>query len=79
MENGLEGKPIMWRMKLKEGKDRPKKPDGSWAFPSEFPGYSKTATLMLEMTKPVHHTCKVVSMDSAYHVEGETARGERLL
>ena len=40
-EKGLEGKPIMWRVKIKEGKDRPKKPDGSWAFPSEFPGDSK--------------------------------------
>ena len=37
-EKGFEGKPIMWRVKLKEGKDRPKKPDGSWSFPSEFPG-----------------------------------------
>ena len=64
MEKVLEGKPIMWRVKLQEGKDRPKKPDGSWALPSKFPGYSKTATLMLDMTKPIHHTGKVVSMDS---------------
>ena len=64
----LEGKPIMWRVKIQEGKDRPKKPDGSWAFPSEFPGYSKTATLMLEMTKPVNHRGKVVSMDSGFCV-----------
>ena len=28
-EKWLEGKPIMWRIKLQEGKDRPKKPDGS--------------------------------------------------
>ena len=67
-EKGLEGKPIIWRLKLQEGKDRPKKPDGSWAFPSEFPGYSKTATLMLEMTKPMHHTGKVVSLDSGFYV-----------
>ena len=67
-EKGLEGKPIMWRVKLREGKDRPKKSDGSWAFPSEFPGYSKTSTLMLEMTKPVYHTGKVVSMDSGFCV-----------
>ena len=58
----------MWRVKLQEGKDRPKNPDGSWAFPSEFPGYLKTATLMLEMIKPVHHTGKVVSMDSGFCV-----------
>ena len=31
---------------------------------SKFPGYPKTATLMLEMKKPVQHTGKVVSMDS---------------
>ena len=35
-------------------------------YPSDFPGYSKTATLMHEMTKPVHHTGKVVSMDSGF-------------
>ena len=58
----------MWRVKLKEGKDRPKKPDGSWAFPSKFPGYSKTAMLVLEITKPVNHTGKVVSMDSGFWV-----------
>ena len=34
-EKGLEGNPIMWRVKIQEGKDRPKKPYGSWAFPSE--------------------------------------------
>ena len=58
----------MCRVKLQEGKDRPKKPDGSWAFPSKFPSYSKTATLMLEMTNHVHHTGKVVSMDSGFFV-----------
>ena len=67
-EKGLEGKPIMWRVKLKEGKDRPKKLDGSWAFPSEFPGYSKTATLMLETTNPIHHIGDFVSMDSGFCV-----------
>ena len=59
-EKGLEGKPIMWRVKLQEGKNHPKNPDESWAFPSEFPGYSKTAMLVLEIMKPVHHTGKIV-------------------
>ena len=58
----------MWRVKLQEEKYRPKNPDGSWSFPSEFPGYSKTATVMLEMTKTIHHTYKVVSMDSGFCV-----------
>ncbi len=58
----------MWRLKLQEGKDRPKKSDGSWAFPSPFEGHTKTAKLMLEMTKPIHGTGKVVSMDSGFCV-----------
>ena len=58
----------MWRVKIQEGEDRPKKLDGSWAFPSEFTSYPKTATLMLEMTKPVHHIGKVVSMDIGFCV-----------
>ena len=56
----------MWRLKLQEGKDRPKNPDGSWEFPYEFPGYSKTATLMLEMKKPIQHTGKVVSINIGF-------------
>ena len=35
---------------------------------SKFPGYSKTATFMLEITKPMHHTGKVISMDSGFCV-----------
>ena len=62
-EKGLKGNPIMWRVKLQEGKDLPKKPDGSWVFSSKFPGYLKTSTPMLEMTKPVHLTGKIFSMD----------------
>jgi hypothetical protein len=34
--DGDDGRPIMFRIKLVEGKDRPKKADGSWAFPSEY-------------------------------------------
>ena len=57
-------------MKIQEGKDRPKKADKSWAFPSnlEGRGYPKTAVLMLEMTKPIHNTGKVVLMDSGFCV-----------
>ncbi|KAL7462616.1 hypothetical protein ACHAXS_004556 [Conticribra weissflogii] len=66
--DGDKGSPIMWRMKLQEGKDRPKKSDGSWAFPSPFEGHTKTAKLMLEMTEPIHGTGKVVSMDSGFCV-----------
>eukprot|EP00956_Cyclotella_meneghiniana_P024387 scaffold48896_cov69-Cyclotella_meneghiniana.AAC.2 len=66
--DGDKGYPIMWRVKIQEGKDRPKKADGSWAFPSEFESYSKTAKLMLEMTKPIHGSGKSVSMDSGFCV-----------
>ena len=41
---------------------------GGWAPPSEFTGYLKTATLMIETKKPVHNTDKVVSMDSRFCV-----------
>jgi len=73
--DGDEGKPIMWRIKLQEGKDRPK--DGAaFAYPSKFEGtnqntgrkYTKTSTLMCEMTEPIHGTGKVVSMDSGFCV-----------
>ncbi|KAL7524687.1 hypothetical protein ACHAXR_004709, partial [Thalassiosira sp. AJA248-18] len=67
--DGDQGRPIMWRIKLQEGKDRPKKADGTWAFPSEFEQqHSKTAVLMLEMTKPIHNSGRVVTMDSGFCV-----------
>jgi len=74
--DGDDGRPIMWRIKLQEGKDRPKDEAGKWAFPSKFEGtnpnskrkYTKTSTLMCEMTKPIHNTGKIVSMDSGFCV-----------
>ena len=67
--DGDGGKPIMWRVKLQEGKDRPKDTQRNWAFPSEFESrYFKTASLMLEMTVPIHNTGKVVTMDSGFCV-----------
>ncbi|KAL3773990.1 hypothetical protein ACHAWO_004625 [Cyclotella atomus] len=66
--DGDKNAPIMWRVKLQEGKDRPKLLNGKPAFPSQFEIYSKTAKLMLEMTKPIHGTGKVISMDSGFCV-----------
>ena len=68
--DGDDGKAIMWRVKLVEGKDRPKRPDGNWAFPSKWEqrGYTKTVTLLLEMTEPLHGSGKVVSGDSGFCV-----------
>jgi hypothetical protein len=66
--DGDDGKPIMWRIKLVEGKDRPKKANGSWAFPSDYDRLSKTAKTMVEMTKPLHGTGKVVMGDSGFAV-----------
>ena len=66
--DGDDGKSIMWRVKLVEGKDRPKKAGGQWVFPTEFPGYGKTTTTMLEMTKPIHGKGKVVVGDSGFCV-----------
>ncbi len=66
--DGDQGKPIMWRVKLQEGKDRPKDANGHPRFPSQYENHSKTAALMLEMTKPIHNTGKVVTMDSGFCV-----------
>ena len=36
--DGDEGYPVMYRIKIQEGKDRPKNANGKWAFPSNFDG-----------------------------------------
>jgi len=61
---------IMWRIRLVEGKDRPKLENGRWAFPTtwENEGYSKTVELLLDMTAPIHRTGKVVTGDSGFCV-----------
>ncbi|KAL3788114.1 hypothetical protein ACHAWO_011440 [Cyclotella atomus] len=73
--DGDDGHPVMWRIKLQEGKDCPKDLSGKWAFPSKFEGtsstgckFTKTSTLMCEMKEPIHGTCKIVSMDSGFCV-----------
>jgi hypothetical protein len=59
--DGDEGKPIMWRVKVMEGKDCPMKADGHWAFLAEFPvRLGKTTTTMLELMQPIHGKGKVV-------------------
>ncbi len=68
--DGDDGKPIMWRLKIVEGKDRPKKANGQWAFPSEFPvGFRKTTTTMLKLMKPIHGKGKVVVGYSGFCVQ----------
>ena len=74
--DGDGGKPIMWWVKLVEGKDQPKLPNGQWAFPLKWEreGYSKTVNLLLEMTEPLHGSGKVVTGDSGFCVtKGVTA------
>ena len=68
--DGDGGRPIMWRVQIVEGKDQPKKPDGTWAFPTkcEAKGYSNTVELLMDMTEPLHHTGKVVTGDSGFCV-----------
>ena len=36
--DGYEGYLVMYRIKIQEGKDRPKYANGKWAFPSKFEG-----------------------------------------
>ncbi len=68
--DGDDGKPIMWQIRLVEGKDWPRKPDGTVAFPSTWDkkGFSNTVALLLDMTEPIHHTGKVVTGDSGFCV-----------
>ena len=61
-------KPILWRMKIVEGKDWLKKVNGNWAFQSKWDqmGYTKTINLQLKMMEPIHCTGKVVMGDSGF-------------
>ena len=55
---------IMWHAEIVEGKDRP-----SQLGPKEFNNLGgPTVGLMVRMTKPIHHTGKVVVMDSGFCV-----------
>ena len=65
--DGDQGKAIMWRVKIQEGKDRPMN-GNTPCYPTPFEMYSTTAKLMLEMTKPLHTTGKIVIMDSGFCV-----------
>ena len=74
--DGDEGYPMLHRIKIQEGKDRPKDANRKWAFPSKFEGenpntgrkYTKTSSLMCDMTVPLHGTGKIVSTDSGFCV-----------
>ncbi len=71
-ENGHN--PIMWRVRLVKGKDRPKLANGRWAFPTKWEdkGYTKMAEA------PIHRTGKVVTWNSGFCVtEGVTALHDR--
>ena len=37
-----EGNPVMYRIKIQEGKDRPKDANGKWSLPSNFEGENLT-------------------------------------
>ena len=65
--DGDQGKAIMWRAKIQEGKDKPM--DGNNPrYPSQFECYSATAKLILEMSKPLINSGMIVMMDSGFCV-----------
>ena len=66
--DGDQGKPIMWRAKIQEGKDRPMEGRSTPRYPSPFECYSVTAKLMLEMVQPIFNSGRVVTMDSGFCV-----------
>ena len=65
--DGDQGKAIMWRAKVQEGKDKPMDGDTP-RYQSQFECYSTTAKLMLEMSKPLFNSGKIVTMDSGFCV-----------
>jgi hypothetical protein len=69
--DGNDGRFIMWRIKVIEGKDCPKLPNGKPAFESQwewkYPEAPTVATLM-EITKPIHRTGKTVTGNSGFCV-----------
>ena len=52
--DGDEGNPVLYRVKIQEGKDHPKYANDKWSFPSKFEGenpnmgwkYTKTSNFM---------------------------------
>ena len=40
--DGDEGNPVMYRIKIQEGKDCTKYSNGKWEFPSKFEGETET-------------------------------------
>ena len=63
-----QGRAILWRLEIVEGKDHPKKANGKWEFPCEFEssGITNNAAFMLQMTEPIHVKVKIVTMDSGF-------------
>ncbi len=53
---------------LQEWKDCPKDANGHPQIPSHYENHSKTSTLMLEMTKPIHTTGRVVTLFNRFCV-----------
>jgi hypothetical protein len=69
--DGDDGRFIMWQIKIVEGKDRPKLPNGKPAFESQWEGkYPKAPMVvtLMEITKPIHRTGKIVTGDSGFCV-----------
>jgi len=63
-----------WRIKLVNGKDRPKKADGqTWAIPMEYDSMAGATakTMMMMMTKPIHGEGKIIIGDSGFCVRDE--------
>jgi hypothetical protein len=68
--DGDGGKPIIWRIRIGEGKDQPRKLDDTFAFPMKWvkKEFTNTVELLLDMTEPIQHTGKVITRDSGFCV-----------
>ena len=77
---------MMYRIKIQEGKDRPKDANVKLVFSSKFEGenhntrrnYTKTSRFISEITVLPHGAGKIVSMDNGFCVRRQCLFTERV-
>ncbi len=69
--DGDRGKPNMWHIKLQEGKDKPMDQNNNPSYPIEFKNHTNISEFILYMTKLIHNSDKIVTVDSGFCVAEE--------
>jgi hypothetical protein len=55
--DGDDGKPIMWQVRIVEGKDRPRKSDGTFAFPTRVQQHRRARSRYDGAHPPLRQDC----------------------